>query len=50
MSVESRLKRIEKKLGITGDDEIEFPWPDGRIVRTTQRELNQFFEWLKGRE
>ena len=51
MTITSRIKRIEKQLGITGDDElVEIPWPDGRIHRTTRRKLNEFLDWLKGRE
>ena len=51
MTIESKIKRIEKQLGITGDDEIvEIPLDSGQILRFTQRGLNQFVEWLKDRE
>ena len=51
MSVETRLKRIERQLGVGRDEEmVELPLPDGRIARTTRRAFDGFVAWLKDRE
>lgn len=50
MRVESRLKRIEKQLGIDRDkDIIELPLPNGRIGWMTQHSFDKFVAWLNER-
>ena len=44
MNFKSRLKRIEKRLGVSRDDEIEeFVLNDGQVFRLTHREWNEIF-------
>ena len=50
-NLKRRINKIEEKFGISGDGEIiEIPLDNGQIFRSTQQELNEFLEWLKGRE
>ena len=50
MTAQTRLRRIEKRLGIGQDDEtIELRLPGGRIARTTRRAFDGFVAWLKAR-
>jgi len=51
MSVESRLRRIEKQLGIDRDDEIvEFPLNDGEVVRLTRRAFREILDDVMNRD
>jgi hypothetical protein len=51
MTAQTRLRRIEKQLGVRQDDEtIELRLPGGRIARTTRRAFDGFVAWLKERE
>ncbi len=44
MNFKSRLKRIEKRLGVNRDDEIvELVFNDGQVFRLTNREWNEIF-------
>ena len=44
MNFKSRLKRIEKRLGVSRDDEIEeLVLNDGQVFRLTHREWNEIF-------
>ena len=46
-----RVGKIEEQLGISGNDEvIEFPLGNGQFVRTTRWALDDFLDWLEGRE
>lgn len=49
-NLERRIRKIEDFLGMSADDEVfEFPWPDGRVVRTTRRAFDDFVNWLQSR-
>ncbi len=44
MNFKNRLKRIEKRLGVSLDDEIvELVLNDGQVFRLTNRELDEIF-------
>jgi hypothetical protein len=44
MNFKSRLKRIEKRLGVNRDDEIvELVFNDGQVFRLTHRAWNKIF-------
>lgn len=44
MNFKSRLKRIEKRLGVSRDDEIvELELNDGQVFRLTNRKLDEIF-------
>jgi hypothetical protein len=44
MNFKSRLKRIEKRLGVSRDDEIEeLVLNDRQVIRLTHREWNEIF-------
>jgi len=44
MNFKSRLKRIEKRLGIKRDDEIEeLVLNDVQVIRLTHREMDEIF-------
>ncbi len=44
MNFKSRLKRIEKRLGVKRDDEIEeLVLNDGQVFRLTHKEWNEIF-------
>ena len=46
-----RINKIEEKFGISGFGEIiEIPLDHGQVIRSTRQELDEFIEWLKGRE
>ncbi len=50
-NLKRRVARVERRFDMRPEDEIiEFPWPDGRTVRMTRRELDGFLDWLKSRE
>ena len=50
-NLKRRIVKIEDRWGIAKNEEIiEIPMDDGWIYRFTQRQLDHFVEWLKGRE
>jgi len=50
-NLKRRIDKIEEKCGISGDGEIiEIPLDHGQVIRSTRQELDDFIEWLKGRE
>jgi hypothetical protein len=44
MNFKSRLKRIEKRLGVSRDDEIkELVLNNGQVIKLTNKELDEIF-------
>ena len=50
-NIARRIERMEKQLAIGRDDDfVEFSFGDGRIVRSTRREFDDFAAWLSERD
>ena len=49
-NITRRLDKAEKQLGINqNEDYVEYTFPDGRIVRSTRKEYDDFIAWLENR-